>query len=278
MKKIIACLDGNSLDNSVCDYAIFISKSLNLEITFLHIIHMQAYAPNFLGLAAGSLIVNETSDIPYNINYKEPSKEELENANALLEKAKKYADSRGIISTTQAVHGDYLDTLLEYENVHSFVIPLEKDDEEIRDNVAVLLREVKAPILFINKAFTPIKTVLLAFDGHEASIRTLNFIQNSKIFGDDLNYHIININKSKEDSEKILSKAKTILKNKNAKYITLCSGEIAEEIIKYRRSNNIDIIATGAYTRGIISSFFFGSTSKEIVNNAIVPILCVGKL
>lgn len=277
MKNIIACLDGNTLDKSVCDYAIAISQKLNIPITFLHIIQTNACNPNFLGLAAGSLIVNESSDMAYNMNYQEPTEEELKNAEKILQKAKKYADSKDITSSIQISHGDYIDILLEYENAHSFLIPLEKDNDEIRDSITTMLRDIKSPVLFINKEFKPIKTVLLAFDGHEASIRTLNFIKNSKFFEDNLKFHIININDDKEESEKILAKAKLILEDKNAEYITLCGGDVAEQIIKYRRSNNIDIIATGSYTKGIISSFFFGSTSKEIVENAIVPILCVGK-
>ncbi|CZE46196.1 universal stress protein [Campylobacter geochelonis] len=274
MKKVVVYLSNNSLNNAVCQYGLDIAKNLNSEVVFLYVINIPIIVPNFLGLAAGGLVVGENSDMIYELDEKKATDEELKEGEQVLQAAKKIADEQGVSSTTDLQKGDFIDILLNYKDVDTFVMAICEESKEVEENITTLTRELEHPILFVNKEFSKVGSVLLAFDGKEDSIKALEFIKDSGIFGLDLKYHIATVNDNEEKASQILQTAREILDGKSAEFITL-SGDVTESIIKYRRANNIDSLATGAFSKGMFASFIFGSTSKNIVKNALVPVLVV---
>ena len=267
MKNIVICIDETPLNSAVCEYGFLMAKNLNLDITFLHVIKTGVLSPNFLGLATGGLVVVQEDSILLDVV--KPTKEDIEKAEKLLEDAKNIALKNGINANTCLQSGDLVETLMNYEKADVIVIGI--GDESIKENIIALSRECEAKILFVNKEFSSIDSALVAFDGEEASIKTLNFLKNSSIFGKNLEYHVINVNKDPVKSQTVLSKAKEILKDKNAKFISL-SGAVSDELISYRRANNLSIYVMGSFSKGIFATLFFGSTSQDVVENALVPV------
>lgn len=267
--NILICIDEDPLSKAVCEYGLFIAKNLNLDVTFLYVVKTAMLSPNFLGLATGGLVVtHEDSALLEDIK---PSKEDIEKAENALNEVQKMALEKGINATTHLQSGDLIEILINYENANIIVVGIEHENEEIRNNIIALTRECEAKILFVNKEFSDVNSVLMAFDGEEASIKTLKFIKDSFIFGRNLEYHIVNISKDSQKSQNILEIAREILGDKNAKFISL-TGNIAEELIKYRRANNLDMFIMGSFSKGIFATIFFGSTSQNVVEHALVPV------
>ncbi|WP_353684330.1 universal stress protein [Thermodesulfovibrio sp. 3907-1M] len=50
-----------------------------------------------------------------------------------------------------------------------------------------------------------------------------------------------------------------------------------EEIIKYAKENNIDLIIIGTLPRSGVERFFVGSTTQRVIRNAPCPVLVVTK-
>ena len=73
--------------------------------------------------------------------------------------------------------------------------------------------------------------------------------------------------------EEMLDLAREILGTQNASFICANAEVPADEIIKYRRANELDLIATGAFTKGFFKKLFLGSVSEDILHNALVPVL-----
>lgn len=271
MKKILVCVDNNPLNEAVCSYGLEMAKKLNLEVIFLHVIKTPLFTPNFLGLAAGGLVVTQGSDMVYDPEELKPTKEQIDEAEDMLKKAKKMADEADIKSSSDLQCGDIIEILINYSDIAAIVVSIKDETEDIQNNIIALTRESKTPILFVNKEFSEIKSALVAFDGGDAAIKTLHSIKDSKIFGQDLEYHVLNINKDEKKSKEILDIARDILKNENAKFVSL-SGEVADELISYRRANNLDLFVMGSFSKGIFATLFFGSTSKNVVEKALVPV------
>ncbi|NLK65858.1 MAG: universal stress protein [Campylobacteraceae bacterium] len=268
MKKVVICIDETPLNRAVCDYGFLIAKNLNLDVTFLYVVKTAVLSPNFLGLATGGLVVTHEDVLLDDVK---PSKDEIEKGEELLQKAKELADEQGINATTQLQSGDLIEILINYENAHTIVVGVDEENNVIKDNIIALSRECESKLFFINKEFSEVKSLLVAFDGEQNSVRTLNFLKDSKVFGKELEYHVINVNKDIEKSQTILEQAKEIMKNENAKFVTL-SGNVSEEIIAYRRANELSLYVMGSFSKSIFSTLFFGSTSQTVVEQAWVPV------
>lgn len=273
MSKIVICVDKNPLNSAVIEYGLNIAKNLNKEVVFLRVIKTPLFTPNFMGLAAGGLVVG--SEMACDLEELKPTKEQIDESEKILEEAMKASQNFGIKATTDLQNGDLIEILINYENAYLIVSSLKDEGQEIENNIIALVRESETPILFVKTNFTAPKSVMVAFDGSENSIKALKAIKEDKIFGDNLEYHVANVNDNEEKSSKILASAKEILQNENAKFITLNGTTAADEIIKYRRANNLDIYVLGSYTKGIFKTLLFGSTSKDIVQNSLVPVFVV---
>ncbi|MSN96584.1 universal stress protein [Campylobacter sp. FMV-PI01] len=274
MKSIVICVDHNPLNESVCKYGLNMAKNLGLKVTFLHVINTPLTAPHFLGLAAGGLVVSESSAVVYELENTKPDDEDVKNAEIILKDCLKFADEFEVEATTDLKCGDIVNILINYENAYAFIVTTKEESQEVQNNITALIRETKTPILFVNKEFSQINSVLIAFDGGNSAVNALNFLKDNEIFGQNLEYHVINVNKDCKKSEDILNQAREILHKKNAKFISL-NGEVADELINYRRSNNLDLYIMGGFSKGIFATLFFGSTSKNVVQNALVPVFIV---
>lgn len=272
MSKIVICVDKNPLNRAVIDYGLYIAKNLNKEIVFLRVIKTPLFTPNFMGLAAGGLVVG--SELACDLEELKPTKEQIDESEKILGDAMKEAVSHGIKATTDLQNGDLIEILINYENAHLIVSAVKDESEEIENNIIALVRESQTPILFVKTNFKSPKSVMVAFDGSENAIKALRAIKEDKILGENLEYHVANVNDNQEKSAKILDSAREILSGENAKFVTL-NGSAADEIIKYRRTNNLDIYVLGSYSKGIFKTILFGSTSKDIVQNSLVPVFVV---
>ena len=84
-----------------------------------------------------------------------------------------------------------------------------------------------------------------------------------------------NIGLDEEKSKEALKIAKDIIGEENAKYVYINGTDAGEEIIKFRRANKLDLIATGSFSKNFLKKLIVGSVSQEVITNALVPILVV---
>lgn len=270
MKKVIICVDENPINRGVCEYGLSLAKAKNCEAVLLYVIKNQNLPAGFFTLAAGGIAMYDEQILEIS---EKPNEDELNKANQTLSELEKLAN--GVKIQTKVEFGNLIDILNSYApNAEIFVMSIKDDEGEtaVNKSANVLLGELKKPILFVNRNFGEISSVLVAFDGGEASQKVLTSLKNSGFFTQNLKYFVVNVNDNLDKSNEILAIAKEILRGENAEFFTL-QGNISEEIIRFRRANNIDLIATGALSKNAFLSLFMGSVSKEIMKNALVPIL-----
>ncbi|MDA3043311.1 MULTISPECIES: universal stress protein [unclassified Campylobacter] len=275
-KKVFICVDENALLKPVCDYGIYTAKRLDAEAVFIHVIETPELGQNFYGLAAGGIVLGENDMVMSQYGAFDGKDNEVDEGKikAWLDKCVDEAKAQGVSASAILRDGDFIEIIEEYKDeARIFVLGIKgTNSEDVGFNATMLIKEMKVPALLVNKDFSPINSVLVAFDGTEAAQKTLNFTKEAKLLKDAKKY-VINVNNDAEESQKTLEIAREILKGENAEFVSVSGDVPGDEIIKYRRANNLDLIATGAFTKSFFKKLFVGSVSEDILHNALVPIL-----
>ncbi len=276
MEKVLVCLDGSELSKAVCDYGIDIAKKLNLPLVLLNVIEHSHISKKVnlsgnIGLGSKDDLLEELANEEMN-----ESKQLILKGKAVLKEMEKYVKSQNLTNyTTLQKHGTLYETLDELSSdLRIAIIGLKgESSSNIGSHIEELLRTLNIPILLVNKEFTPIKSILIAYDGSEYANKAIKLTKQNPIFPKVIRY-IVNVNKDTNISNKLLGEAKQMFANANIDVETKSlNGDGVEAILTYQKENNIDIIAMGAYSHNRFRSAIFGSFTTKMLLNSKVPLL-----
>lgn len=276
MNKVLVCLDGSNLSKAVCNYGIDIAKKLNLPLVLLNVIEHSHISKKVnlsgnIGLGSKDDLLEELANEEMN-----ESKQLILKGKAVLKEMEEYVKSQGVESySTLQKHGTLYETLDELSSdLRIAIIGLKgESNSNIGSHIEELLRTLNIPILLVNKEFTPIKSILIAYDGSEYANKAIKLTKQNPIFPKVIRY-IVNVNKDTNISNKLLGEAKQMFANANIDVETASlNGDSVEAILTYQKENNIDIIAMGAYSHNRFRSAIFGSFTTKMLLNSKVPLL-----
>ena len=276
MNKVLVCLDGSKFSKAVCDYGVEIAKKLNLPLVLLNVIEHSNISKKVnlsgnIGLGSKDDLLEELANEEMN-----ESKQLILKGKAILKEMEEYVKSQGIESySTLQKHGTLYETLDELSSdLRIAIIGLKgESSSNIGSHIEELLRTLNIPILLVNKEFTPIESILMAYDGSEYANKAINIAKQNPIFSETKRY-IVNVNKDISISNRLLNEAKQLFANGNIDVETKSlSGDSVEALLTYQKENNIDIIAMGAYSHNRFRSAIFGSFTTKMLLNSKVPLL-----
>lgn len=276
MSYVLCCVDGKNYSQSACDYAVMISNNMNLPLRFLNIIEHSSKVKK-LNLS-GSIKLGEKDDLLQEYTNEETTKSQYaikigkELLNTLKQKALQTCKNE---VTILQIHGDVIETILDYEKEVSILVIGIKSHEEhkIGENVKDIIRAIHKPVLLVNNEFVEPEKLLIAYNGSNESKKLLNETSLKPIFK-NIKRDIVNINEDKTLSFKLLNEAKEIFAKQNIEVDTsVLSGEPKEAIFNYFEQNNCDILAMGAFGHSRLKEFIFGSFTSEMLGKIKKPIL-----
>ncbi|MBD3830194.1 MAG: universal stress protein [Arcobacter sp.] len=276
MNKVLVCLDGSNLSKAVCDYGIDIAKKLNLPLVLLNVIEHSHISKKVnlsgnIGLGSKDDLLDELANEEMN-----ESKQLIAKGKAVLKEMEEYVKSQNLTNyTTLQKHGTLYETLDELSSdLRIAVIGLKgENNTNIGSHIEELLRTLNIPILLVNKEFTPIESILMAYDGSEYANKAIKIAKQNPIFPKVIR-HIVNVNKDTNVSNQLLNEAKQMFANANIDVETKSlSGDSVEAILQYQKENNLNIIAMGAYSHNRFRSAIFGSFTTKMLLNSKVPLL-----
>lgn len=278
LKKVLVCIDGSNFSKAVCDYGVFIAKSLNLPLVLLNAVEhsnkpQKTDLSGSIGFGAREDLLDELS-----IAQMQESRQAIIKGRATLEEYGEYVKNSGCSNYyTLQRHGSLEDTLKELSSeITLAIIGLQGQDsidKKIGSHVQELVRTLSIPILLINNEFKQVESVLVAYDGSSAAKKALQVATKNPIFPNVKRY-IANVNQDINISKKLLNEAQELFKQQgiDAQTHTL-SGDPAKELIKFQEKNDIDIIAMGAYGHNRLKSIIFGSFTTQMFLQAKRPLL-----
>ncbi|MCK9336236.1 MAG: universal stress protein [Arcobacteraceae bacterium] len=282
-KAIFACVDGSKFSTSVVDYGVEVAKTLNLPLKLLNTVE-HSHKSSKVDLS-GNMSLGERDDLLETLSKEDEveSKCLISQGKDILAQLKSRAISAGVenIITAQR-HGTLYENLIELQDkIRLLIIGLRGQNHDgqnhtIGEQIEEILRTIDVPTLLVNGEFTPVKSVLMAYDGSPSSIKALQSIVKSPTLGNDIKRYVVNVCNDERKSQLLLAQAKMIMEDSNmeVEFVSL-KGDPLNELLKFQEENNIDMLAMGAFSHGKLRNALFGSFTAKILANSQKPVVLI---
>ncbi len=275
--KIIALVDGSLYAHSVCELAGWAGVRLGGHVEALHVLgRREAGAQDLSGairLGARTALLEELAALDA-----QRAKLVMHRGRAILEDAKAVLEAAGLEApTTRLRHGD----LLEEMGSGFDLIVIGKRGEaadfakgHLGSNLERIVRGAKTPVLVAARAFSPIKRVLLAYDGGPSAMRAVDHIAQSPLYK-GLEVVIVSVGEGAA-LQTGLTQAQARLRAGGVEAKTeLVAGQPETALPKLIEAQGFDMLVMGAYGHSRIRSLIIGSTTTEMVRSCKVPVMLV---
>jgi nucleotide-binding universal stress UspA family protein len=282
-KYILVGIDGSQINNSLIQYAIWLSQSNGMGIKILHTIEHshQSEKSNH----EGNLTPNIRRELLKELSEEERQQSKLliNAGKALIHAAKERVEASGIINVEAKLrHGTLPEAIDDFKDEIALVMLGSKGTIHNAENKGLgfhleeSIRATNSPIFIAQKTFEQPKKVLFAFNGSPTSMRALKMIAKDTIYKEPLEIHIVCVNNDQQLAKKLVSHAENVLSTSNSKLITkTLSGDAIEQLTQYQQQNDIDITAMGAFSHGKLHGFFFGSFTTKMIQQSKTNFLLI---
>lgn len=275
MTNVIACIDGASYTESVCDYATWAAKRLGTPLELLHVLVRQddakLDASGSIGLGAQESLLQELSDLD-----ERRSIIAREHGRQLLEGAKQRAITAGAqqVSTRQR-HGELVETLVEIETDTRLYVLGQHDHETkpkrflLDHNLESAVRALHRPILVASSSFTKPQRFMIAFDGSATGRKTVEMVADSPLLR-GLECHVVTVGNGMEALRWAWERLDETGFHVESQQL---DGEPADALADFAQQQDIDMLIMGAYGHSRIRHLVVGSTTTAILRRSEVPVL-----
>ncbi|MBQ4830036.1 universal stress protein [Alteromonas sp. MMG017] len=280
MDKIMTCIDGSGMTPAVVKAGKWAANKLAKPLCFLHTIEKthQHGADDYtgaIGLGARSSLLEEMTKLD-----EQKSKLALQFGSELLESAVSEAQSTGIETAGSILrHGDIVEAIIEIENEIRLIVIGRKgvghDNEfkAIGSHLETLLRKASQPVLIVPEEFSAPTSFMIAYDGRESADRALQkVLDGGLLYGIDC--HLVAIKNNEPGLKAKFDNAASQLAERGLNVSTaLLEGNIKEELVKYQKANNIDLLVMGAFGHSRLRQLFVGSNTIKMLETTNIPLI-----
>ncbi len=278
--KIIALVDGSIYAESVCHHAAWIARRTGAPVELIHVLGRRESSANadFSGairLGARSKLLEELADLD-----SQRARLVSHRGRAILEDARAIVDQEGVSEiTTRLRHGDLVEAITEIEK-EARVILMGKRGEaadfakgHLGSNLERIVRAAHRPVCVASRAFRPIESVLVAYDGGVSSMKAVDHIARSALF-QGLSITLATVGSETSEAARSLADARALLKAADIDAdLRVVPGQPESELGTLVEQEGFDMVVMGAYGHSRIRSLVIGSTTTEMVRNCKVPIV-----
>ncbi|MAY39790.1 MULTISPECIES: universal stress protein [Spongiibacter] len=280
MQKIIACIDGSAMAQSVCDAAIWASRKLEKTVLFLHTIEKEQQhgaddLSGAIGLGASAALLEEMAALD-----QKRAELALQLGKNMLSAAAERAGEYGVSAVEQKQrHGDLLESLTDLEEEARIVV-LGRSGEghqgsfsALGSHVEQLIRQLHTPLLIVPKHFSTPKNFMLAYDGRDTADKAVQRIIRSDLLK-GLPCHLVTVRNKVDDQMGRFERTKALLESEGfevtARYL---EGDIYDSLLGYKQQHDIDLMLIGAFAHSKIRQFFLGSNTLRMIESATKPMI-----
>ena len=279
-QKIIALVDGSIYSESVCHHAAWIAQCTQAPVELIHVLGRREapYKTDLSGairLGARTKLMEELAEIDA-----QRAKLVSHRGRAILEDARAIVDQDGVMEiTTRLRHGDIVEAIGEIEG-DARVIVIGKRGEaadfakgNLGSNLERIVRASHRPVFVAARAFEPIESVLVAYDGGASALKAVDHISRSALFA-GLAITVATVGTVTPEIKKGLADAKALLKAAGIEAETrVVPGQPETELGKLVEEEGFGMVVMGAYSHSRIRSLVIGSTTTEMVRSCEVPVV-----
>ncbi len=280
--KVVACIDGSTLTESVCDYSAWITQRVQAPLMLLHTIdhHPETAVKTDLtgniGLGSQEHLLEEITQLE-----QQQSKLKLKKGKMLLQAAKERVQLAGVtdpISTQR--HGGLIESLIELEeNIRVLVLGLrgqihDNQSHQIGAKLEAIIRSLHRPILIVNEPFNPPQRIMLAYDGSSAADKAVDLVAVSPLYK-GLHCHLVCVNNNEATAAKLLQQASEKLLKEGGIELTTTklTGKAERALCEYQQQHAIDMTIMGAFSHTRLHDMILGSFTHKMLVNSNKPLL-----
>ncbi|RMH42994.1 MAG: universal stress protein [Alphaproteobacteria bacterium] len=278
--KIIALVDGSIYSESVCHHAAWIAQRTQAPVELIHVLGRRE-APEKVDLS-GAIRLGARTRLMEELAELDAQRAKLisRRGRAILEDARAIVDRDGVREvTTRLRHGDIVEAIAEVEG-EARVIVIGKRGEaadfakgHLGSNLERIVRAAHRPVFVAARAFKPIESVLIAYDGSRAARKAVEHVARSSFFR-DLPVTIVTVGAETDETRKRLADAKATLAAAGIMAETrIVPGQPEVELGKMVDREGFGMLVMGAYGHSRIRSLVIGSTTTEMMRSCKVPVL-----
>ena len=280
MKPILACTDGSQYAPSVYDHAAWAAQRTSSFVRVLHVLEREEITrgrdlTGNLGFDAGADLMEELVQLD-----EAHSRVARLRGKAVLEDAKKQLAERGVTSVEALQrHGALVDTVEEFEDDVEVVILGKRGEHadfakgHLGSNLERVVRTAKIPVMVASRAFQPIDSFLIAFDGGSSALKAVHYAASNPLLK-GLKCHLVSVGKPGSDVARELENAATGLKGAGFEVAAeLFQGHPEEVITREVEARGVQLLVMGAYGHSRIRRLVIGSTTTSLVRDCHVPVL-----
>jgi len=284
MKTILLCSDGSAFAQSIYRYGAWFARQFQAQakVLFVNDIRQKVVSTGNLsgsiGLGVQTQLLNELVNLEH-----EKSKLNKERSRLILQNAQQVLNEEGLSDVALLNPTGFLvDCFHDYENEADMVVlgkrgeAAEFASDHLGANIERIVRSSSKPCLVTPQTFTPIKRLLVAYDGSPTGKRILNFLVDNASGFKDIEIHLLRVAKSPSDETRSreLSQAQSQLQQAElASSVTLLTGTPEKVISQYVQQHQIDLLLMGAYGHSRIRNLIIGSTTIQLLRSSRIAVL-----
>ncbi len=280
--RVLACIDGSSLTEAVCDYAAWIAQRVDAPLKLLHTIdhhHETAAIADLsgnIGLDSWDHLLEEITNVE-----QQRSKLRLQQGKLLLQAAKERVIQAGIADPiTNQRHGSLVESLIELEDdIRVFIIGVrgkvhENQPDQIGAKLESIIRSLHKPILVVNAAFNPPQRIMIAYDGSAAAEKAIDMVASSPLYK-GLSCHLVCVSKGDGQTDNLLTVATNKLLAAGGIEVkaTKLKGKVDHQLCEYQANHDIDLTIMGAFSHTRIHDLLLGSFTARMLLHTKKPLL-----
>ncbi|MBB3105764.1 nucleotide-binding universal stress UspA family protein [Psychrobacter luti] len=282
-EHVLACIDGSAVTGSVCDYAAWYAKKLNLAVGLLHVSDVAASVRRDL---SGAIGINSRQSLLDELSKLDEQRAKVVNSysNALVQDAKSHIQSNfaGVTVCIYQRRGKLLPAIEHFQAKNRAIVMGRRGEDHknsrinIGSQIETVARASNVPVLICSEKFKEPQSYMVAFDGSKTAIKAIRMLAESNLL-QGLQGHIVMIGHDNEASKKSLIEAITRLRTASFSVEShhLPQLDAVNGLLSFQLENNIDIIVVGAYGRSKLQHLFLGSTTTEIIASTLSPVILV---
>lgn len=282
MEHVLACIDGSSYMDHVCDLAAWSSKRLQMPVEVLHVVQRsdgvsaRGDLSGSIGLGVKSSLMEELVELEA-----KETKLQVERGRILLKAAEQRVRDGGAFDVrTLHRHGEVLETILEQE-VDARVVIIGKrgashDNQltQIGAHIERIVRGSTKPVFIASRPYSEPCHIVFAYDASPAADRALARLEQSLLFK-GLPVTIVMADTDDATHRSALDKAAEKLRAKRQVTTDLQRGKPAAVIASAVEKTPGAMLVMGAYGHSPIRTFILGSTTSTMIRTVHVPILLI---
>jgi len=280
---ILAAVDGSIVSHAVTDYAIWIAKTQQSPIKFLHMIEHSHHSD--IPHNEGTLTPNIKEQLLDELSEEErvASKQLITDGKAIINTARARAEQAGLTDIiAKQRHGTLPEALIDLEaELATVVLGAKGEDHQDKQQglgaqLEQAIRATHTPIFIVKDDFTPPKKMMFAYNGSPTSKIALQLIAQGYFCNQTLELHVVSVSADLNEAQLLIDETNVIFDKENITVKTKAmTGDALVELTTYQTENDIDITAMGAFSHGKVHGFFFGSFTTQMLLNSKTNFLLI---